>query len=88
MKLWDVRNVTAFITCDFGPHPINRVVFDPDAYVVAAASNDGALRIYTIATGEVTRLSAHEGVNQTVLFGLSGDYLISGGSDCMVKIWS
>ncbi|XP_065665132.1 sperm-associated antigen 16 protein isoform X3 [Hydra vulgaris] len=88
LKLWDVRSMSTIVTCDFGPHPMNRVVFDPDALVIAAASNDGTLRIYTINNGEVMTVSGHDSASQTVIFSLSGEYLISGGSDFMVKIWS
>lgn len=71
-----------------GPHPVNRMAFDPGSSVVAAASNDGVAKIYEISTGHITPLSSHDDAVQTVLFDRNGEYMVSGSSDSTVKVWS
>lgn len=88
VKLWDVRNTTVSATVDLGPHPVNRVAFDPGSSIVAAASNDGLVRMYEVASGHVTTLDAHDDSVQTVIFDRNGEYMLSGGSDAMFKLWS
>lgn len=88
VNIWDVRNVSILASADLGPQPINRVAFDPASSVVAAASNCGNVKMYEIGTGDVTSLTGHEDAIQTVLFDLNGEYLVSGGSDATITIWS
>lgn len=33
VKFWDVRHVSPMMTVDVGPHPANRVAFDPSGNV-------------------------------------------------------
>ena len=88
VKLWDVRTVTCMSTVDLGPHPANRVAFDPSGTVLATASNDGAVKMVEVASGQVTQLTGHEDAAQTVLFDRMGEYLTTGGSDGTVRVWS
>ena len=37
---------------------------------------------------QVTTLTGHEDAVQTIAFDQSGEYLLSGGSDATVRIWS
>ena len=71
-----------------GPHPVNRVAFDPASSIVATASDDGVVRIYDIERIKSSVLSGHEDAVQTVMFDRNGEYLLSGGSDMAVKMWS
>lgn len=41
------------LTIDIGPHPANKVQFDPSSSVLAVACNDSIVRIYEIANGKV-----------------------------------
>ena len=36
VKFWDVRNVTPMTTVDVGPHPANRIAFDPSGILTNA----------------------------------------------------
>ena len=54
VKLWDVRTVAPMKTVDLGPHPANRLAFDPTGQVLAVGSNDGTVKMYTVANGEVS----------------------------------
>ncbi|CAH1774349.1 unnamed protein product [Owenia fusiformis] len=88
IKLWDVRTVAPMTSLDVGPHPANRVAFDPSGSIVAVASNDGSVKMYEVASGQVTSLVGHEDAAQSTIFDRNGEFLVSGGSDCTVRIWS
>lgn len=53
VKLWDVRTVAPMVSFDVGPHPANRVAFDPTGAVVAIASNDATVKMYEVSNGRV-----------------------------------
>lgn len=86
--MWDVRSVACMATIDLGPHPANRLDFDPSGTVLGVASNDGTVKMIEVATGQATELTAHEDAVQSVLFDRIGEFLVSGGSDGTVRIWS
>ena len=88
IKLWDVRTVGCLASVDLGPHPTNRVSFDPSFTVLAVASNDGSVRMYEVASGKQSQLTGHEEAVQTVLFDKTGEFLLSAGSDGTLRIWS
>ncbi|XP_063286034.1 sperm-associated antigen 16 protein [Pelobates fuscus] len=88
LKLWDVRKVAAVLSVDAGPHPGNHVAFDPYGQLVSLASNDGSVKILSLTSGQLSSLEGHEEDAQCALFNHKGDYLISGGSDGAVKLWS
>lgn len=41
------------VSFDVGPHPANRVAFDPTGAVVAIASNDATVKMYEVSNGRV-----------------------------------
>ncbi|OWF39576.1 sperm-associated antigen 16 protein-like isoform X1 [Mizuhopecten yessoensis] len=88
VKLWDIRAVAPMVSFDTGPHPANRVSFDPSGSVMAVASNDSTVKMYEISNGRVSPLIGHEDAVQCLIFDRSGEYMVSGGSDCTVRIWS
>ncbi|KAK6183538.1 hypothetical protein SNE40_011003 [Patella caerulea] len=87
-KLWDVRNVSEMVSVDIGPHPANHVTFDPSGSVLGVSSNDSTIKMYELASGQITALYGHEDAVQCSLFDQSGEFMVSGGSDCTVRIWS
>ncbi|KAJ8035607.1 Sperm-associated antigen 16 protein [Holothuria leucospilota] len=88
VKMWDNRTCALISSIDTGPHPANRVAFDGSGSVLAIASNDGTVKILDISSGQVSTLDGHEDSVQTVLFDKTGDFLVSGGSDNTIRIWS
>ena len=86
--LWDVRNCAISTKVDLGPHAINKLAFDPGSNVVACASNDGLVKVFEIENEQVTTLTGHEDAVQTVIFDRNGEFMLSGGSDSYVKVWS
>ena len=68
VKIWDIRSLQVLAIIDMGPHPMNRVAFDPASSVVATASNDGVVHIYNIERMKSSVLSGHEDAVQMVMF--------------------
>ncbi|XP_061182742.1 sperm-associated antigen 16 protein-like isoform X1 [Saccostrea echinata] len=88
VKLWDVRTVAPMVSFDVGPHPANRVAFDPTGAVVAIASNDATIKMYEVSNGRLGTLVGHEDAVQCLMFDKTGEFMVSGGSDNTVRIWS
>ncbi|KAH3703206.1 sperm-associated antigen 16 protein-like [Dreissena polymorpha] len=88
VKLWDVRQGAPMVSIDCGPHPANRVAFDPAGQVLAVASNDSTIKMYEVANGRISSLVGHEDAVQCLIFDRAGEYMVSGGSDCTIRIWS
>lgn len=89
VKLWDVRMVAERDTLSMGQHPINKCEFDRSGNALAAASDDGKVKVFNLLEGgDHKELKGHEDAVQTVLWDPTGQYLVSGGSDCTFRIWS
>ncbi|XP_072339344.1 sperm-associated antigen 16 protein isoform X2 [Scyliorhinus torazame] len=88
LKLWDVRKVSLMLSVDAGPHPGNQVIFHPSAHLVVMASNDGTVKILDLPSGQLHSLAGHEDAVQCVRFDHKGEYVVSGGSDGTVRLWT
>ena len=67
---------------------MNAVAIAPDGSWLASAGNDGAVRIWGIASGQVrATLTGHQGRAWAVAIAPDGSWLASGGDDGMVRIW-
>ncbi|KAJ8375671.1 hypothetical protein SKAU_G00062510 [Synaphobranchus kaupii] len=88
VKLWDIRKATVVVTVYTGPHPSNQVAFNPSGWTLAVASNDGLVKLVDLGSSQVTSLVGHEDAVQSVIYDHKGEYLLSGGSDGMIHIWS
>ncbi|XP_059503021.1 sperm-associated antigen 16 protein isoform X2 [Stegostoma tigrinum] len=88
LKLWDVRKVAIMLSVDAGPHPGNQVIFHPSGQLVVMASNDGTVKILDLPSGQLYSLSGHEDAVQCVLFDHKGEYVVSGGSDGTIRLWT
>ncbi|XP_013086434.2 sperm-associated antigen 16 protein-like isoform X1 [Biomphalaria glabrata] len=88
VKLWDVRSVAPMASFEVGPHSANKLGFDITCGMVAIASNDSTIKLYEILSGMITSLAGHEDSVLCLLFDSSGDFMVSGGSDNTIRIWS
>lgn len=88
VKMWDVRTITQMLSFDVGPHPANSVAIDPTNHMMAAASNDASIKIIEISNGNISTLPGHDDACNCVMFDVTGSFLISGGSDGNIKLWS
>jgi WD40 repeat protein len=79
--LWDIRNVTELHTFNVGPHPSNKIAFDPSGSNIAVASNDGTVKLLNLMDKSKTRdLRVHDDSVQTLLFDKTGEYMVCGCS--------
>lgn len=88
VKIWDTRKVATMFSFEVGNFSINKVCFDPTSSVLAMACDDHTVKIYDIANGQLSSLIGHEDAVQCMAFDHHGQFLISGGSDNTMRIWS
>ena len=71
-----------------GQHPLNKVSFDRSGSILAAACDDGTVKLFDAEQMEHTGdLRGHEDAVQAVLFDPFGKFLVSTGSDCTFRVW-
>jgi WD40 repeat protein len=70
-------------------HAILSLALAPDRRHILAGSGDGRLRVWDLATEEMTEsVLAHDDWAFTVKFHPGGDLLATGGGDGLIKLWS
>lgn len=86
--IWDVRMVSLRGKLEAGPYPCNKVAFDPSGEVIAAASDDTTIKIFSaVKLKKRGILHGHQDTVQAVIFTRDSKYLISGGTDCAFILW-
>ena len=66
------------------------VAFSPDSKTLASGSEDGTIKLWTMAgskTTEKSSLTGHTGPVRAVAFSPDGQYLASGSADQTIKVW-
>jgi WD40 repeat protein len=66
---------------------IEAVALSPDGTRVAAATAEGAVRLWDRKTRESRLLVGHRGAARDVAFSPDGTFLVSAGDDGTVRIW-
>jgi eukaryotic-like serine/threonine-protein kinase len=67
---------------------VYRVEFSPDGRTLASCGQDGSVRLWNAATGQLTRiLRGHDGDVNSVAFSPDGRSLATGGDDGTVRLW-
>jgi WD40 repeat protein len=71
-----------------GQHPLNKVDFDRSGQVVVAASDDGSIKVFDVASKQcVSVLRGHDDAVQAVAFDPTSKMIVSGSSDCTFRVW-
>ena len=89
IKLWDLRTRTCTAVMGGHFHFVSAVDFSPDDSVLASASYDRYIRLFSLPTGEClsAKPEAHSQQVLSIAFAPDGRRVVSGGSDGAVKIW-
>ena len=86
--MWDIRKVQQLDCVQLGQQALNRLTIDPNGTMIAAASSDSHIKLYNSAQKRSpAEVTAHADGVQAVLYDRTAQYLVSGGSDGMIKIW-
>jgi WD40 repeat protein len=79
---------------DLGQHRSAPASSEPQAgplllQVLAVASDDGKVRLYSTKSGEqVSDLGGHEDAVQAVAFDPAGQFMVTGSSDNTFRLWA
>ena len=68
--------------------PINSISLSKDGEIIASASDDSTIKLWTNYGEEIATLSGHEGAVYSVSFSNNGKVLASGSQDGSIKLWS
>ncbi|GAB1603491.1 sperm-associated antigen 16 protein-like [Argonauta hians] len=88
VKLWDTRTSTPLVTFEAAYGSANHVEFDTTSSLIAVACTDETVKIYEISTENIVALTGHKGIVNSLEFEISGQYLVSSGSDATIRIWN
>jgi eukaryotic-like serine/threonine-protein kinase len=66
---------------------VRSLAFSPDGATLASGAEDDAVRLWPLASGEVTLLRGHDDYVAALAFSPDGRTLVSGGHDHTLRLW-
>src|SRR5262249_24861874 len=87
LKFWDVPSSSPLR--EYAAAEVNGVALSPDGTKLAAACQDGLVRVWgALDRKELFKLAGHAGPVHQVAFSANGQSLASAGSDRTVRFWN
>ena len=87
LKLWNLTKELSVLDLK-GHKEVHALAFSPDGAILAGAGTDGAITLWSVATGkERGTLRGHVGAVTALLFLPDGGALLSAGQDRTVRRW-
>ena len=84
----NIKSKSEILTLSGHESCIRSLSFIGDSKFLAGASNDGNITIWNLSTGKLVRtFFGHRGGTYSILFNYKKQVLISGGHDCLIKVW-
>jgi len=70
------------------PYIVTSTAFSPDGSVLAAATSEGSIQLWSVATGQlINTINQRQGRVNAIAFSPSGELLLVGSKDRSVKLW-
>jgi WD40 repeat protein len=89
IRRWDLASGKAEVTVIKPPERLQVMAFSPDLKLLATGDAVKSVTVWEVATGKATaHFDAHKGGVNSLVFGPTGDVVISGGWDQKVKRWA
>nr|CCC94392.1 unnamed protein product [Trypanosoma congolense IL3000] len=86
--LWDTRRMEQRLTVACGPYSANHIASDRNGTYLLVSSEDTNIKVIDVSKSAVTELVGHEDSVQCAVFDLTSDsFIVSGGSDGIVRYW-
>ncbi|CBH16612.1 paralyzed flagella protein 20 [Trypanosoma equiperdum] len=88
VMLWDTRRMEQHLTVACGPYPANHIASDRNGTYLLVSSDDTNIKLIDVTKSTVTELVGHEDGVQCAVFDWSSNaFIVSGGSDGVVRYW-
>jgi len=87
VKLWNLDTLDRIRTYRGHRELITALAFSPDGKLLASASIDGNIRVWSTNSGRMRRLYGHRGRVGSLSFSPDGKTLASSGADGQLRLW-
>jgi WD40 repeat protein len=90
ISVWEVSTGRLAADTIGGGTYITDTAFSPDGTVLAAAHDDGTLRLFSVTTGDELRtmkVDTSIGFISSLSFSPDGSELVAGGNDSIIRVW-
>lgn len=88
-KIWDVQTGACLLTLkNKGNGAGIHAAFDASGAVLTVASADNTISLFDAETGELlNRMQAHRTTVERVGFEKTGEFMVTSGADCTIRVW-
>jgi WD40 repeat protein/serine/threonine protein kinase len=87
VRLWDLRSRRCLLVLSGHEAEVTALAFTPDGRYVASSSRDQSVRVWDLEKGASTRTLPHPAPVLGLALSASGNLLVSGGADRLLRIF-